>query len=250
MSIDNEQQFESMKAIGAIVANCLELLKARAKPGITTLELDEIAGQFLSEHGAISAPIAVYNFPGHTCLSHELIAAHGVPNETVLREGDLLNIDVSASLNGFFADNGESIVIGSHAKKEFLCESVRKALKAALKTIRVAAPFNNIGKEVEKIARANNLTIIKNLCGHGVGGSIHEAPDYIPSYFDRRDKRRFSENQVVAIEPFLSFGATMVDELKDGWSLAHPKFYTAQREHTIMVTRNQPFIFTKPTRDF
>lgn len=250
MSIDTQQQFESMLEIGRIVANCLELLKARARVGMSTLELDEIAGKFLAAEGAISAPKQCYNFPGNFCLSHELIVAHGIPSDTLLREGDLLNIDVSASLNGFFADNGESIVIGKHAKKEQLCQSVRTALTKALAKVRANSPINVIGSEVEKLARHHSLTVIKNLCGHGVGLSLHEEPELIPSYFDKRDKRRFRENQVVAIEPFLSQGATWVDEAEDGWSLYHPHFYSVQKEHTVMITKNKPFIFTKATKSF
>src|SRR5690606_16892444 len=228
MSIDTEQQFESMKHIGRIVANCLALLKARARVGMTTAELDEIAANFLASHGAVSAPKACYNFPGHVCLSHEYVVAHGVPNQPVLKDGDLLNIDVSASFNGYFADNGESIVIGQNTAKEKLCHAVRQALTQAIRNIRANGPINVIGREVEKVAHAHNLTIIKNLCGHGVGRSLHEEPNYIQSYVDKKDRRRFLENQVVAIEPFLSLGAQWVDEASDGWSLFHPHYYCAQ----------------------
>jgi methionyl aminopeptidase len=252
MSIDTQQQFESMKHIGRIVANCLELLKARARPGMSTLELDEIGAKYLASLGAISAPKACYHFPGSVCLSHEYVVAHGIPNQTVLQKGDLLNIDVSASLNGFFADNGESIVIGKnvHFNKEKLCHGVRWALNQALKKIRSNCSINVIGKEVEKVARTHGLTIIKNLCGHGVGQSLHEEPNFIPSYVDKRDKRRLQENQVLAIEPFLSLGATWVEEAHDGWSLYHPDYYSAQKEHTIMVTKQRPFIFTTPDKAF
>lgn len=250
MSIDSQQQFESMKEIGRIVANCLELLKLRARVGMTTLELDEIAAKYLAHHGAISAPKACYNFPGTVCISHEKAAAHGIPDQTVLRNGDLINIDVSASLNGFFADNGESFVIGKHEQKQQLCRVVKIALHRALKKIRSNRPINIIGQEVEKVARAHNLSIIQNLCGHGVGNSLHEAPDFIPSYYDKRDKRRLSQNMVIAVEPFLSNGATWIEQANDGWTLYHPHFYCVQKEHTVMVTQNGSFIFTQPTGDF
>jgi methionyl aminopeptidase len=251
MSIDQQDDFEGMKRIGTIVANCLALLKAATRPGMTTEELDEMAGRYLENQGAISAPKSVYKFPGFVCLSLEKSAAHGIPDGTKIQEGDLLNIDVSAHKDGFYADNGESIVVGQGApEKQFLCKAVNQALDVALRSARAGAPIASMGKKVEKMARNYGLTVIQNLGGHGIGRSLHEAPEFIPSFHDRRDKRVFSNNQVVAIEPFLSNGATWIEQADDGWTLFHPKYYTAQREHTVMITKNQPFIFTKPDRTF
>ncbi len=251
MSIDNEIQFEKMKEIGAIVANCLEYLKAQARPGITTCELDHMAALFLAQYGAISAPKSEYNFPGHVCFSHEHDVAHGIPNENVLKEGDLLNIDVSASKDGFFADNGESIVIAnSKGQKNILCKHVRKALDIALNSARSGSKINRVGLAVETYAKKNKLTILRDLGGHGVGLSLHEEPEFIGSFCDTKDKRVFRENQVVAIEPFLSNGAHYVDEAGDGWTLYHDLFYSVQKEHTVMVRKGRPYVFTNPTKRF
>ena len=251
MSIDTLEQFENMKKIGRIVANCLEYLKAKATPGMTTLELDFLAQKFLTNAGAISAPKSVYQFPGQTCISVEKAVAHGIPNETILKDGDLINIDVSAHLNGYFADNGESFIVGKpNALKIKLCETVKKCLLVAIDNIKDGVLIRSVGKKIEQIASDNNLTIIKNLGGHGVGRSLHEEPKFIPSYFDLNDKRKFKEKQVIAIEPFVSNGADWILEAKDGWTLYHSHFYTAQKEHTLMVTKKKPFIFTIPDQSY
>lgn len=251
MSIDHPDEFEGMKKIGTIVANCLALLKAKSRVGMYTQELDEMAGKYLESQGAISAPISEYNFPGYVCLSLEKTVAHGVPGDTLIQEGDLLNIDVSAHRNGFFADNGESIVVGKGAaQKEFLCRTVQKALFAALRVAKAGKRISLIGKKIEKFARSNGLTVIRNLGGHGVGYSLHEKPEFIASYYNKKDRRVFEPNQVVAIEPFLSNGATWVEQDEDEWPLYHPKFYCAQKEHTVMISDNKPYIFTQPDTDF
>ncbi len=251
MSIDQQDEFEKMKKIGTIVANCLALLKASARAGMSTKELDDIAGKYLESQGAISAPKSEYNFPGFVCLSLEKTVAHGVPDTTIIQRGDLLNIDVSAHLDGYYADNGESIVIGrGSTQKELLCKSVKKALRAGLRAAKAGCLISQVGKKVERIAKSHGLTVIKNLGGHGVGQSLHEEPEFIASYHNRKDKRVFAPNQVVAIEPFLSNGATWVKQDEDAWPLYHPEFYCAQKEHTVMITKDKPYIFTQPDRSF
>jgi len=251
MSIDNEIQFEKMKEIGAIVANCLEYLKSEARTGITTAELDYLAGIFLNKYGAVSAPKSEYNFPGFVCFSHEHEVAHGIPSKKVLKNGDLLNIDVSASKDGYYADNGESFVVGNVGnKKNHLCKHVKNVLNIALDTARSGVKINRVGLAVEQYAKKNKLTVIRDLGGHGVGNSLHEEPEFIGSFCDPRDKRIFTENLVVAIEPFLSNGAHHINEASDGWTLYHDSFYSVQKEHTLMIRKGKPYIFTRPTMNF
>lgn len=252
MSIDNEIEFEKMQEIGSIVANCLEFLKTKSVEGITTRELDHLAAQFLNKYGAISAPQSSYGFPGHVCISVEHEVAHGIPSDRVLKDGDLINIDVSASKEGFFADNGESFVIGNrNKKKKALCTHVRNALGFALKSARSGQKINRIGLAVEEYAKKNKLTVIRDLGGHGVGRSLHEEPKFIGSFCDTTDNRILNENLVVAIEPFLSNGAHYIDESTDGWTLFHDNYYSVQKEHTVMIRKGKdPFIFTQPTMRF
>jgi methionyl aminopeptidase len=248
MSIETEDQFEAMKAIGAIVANCLAYMKKSARSGMTTAELDELGAQFLKKYGAVSAPRKVYDFPGTTCISVEHEGVHGVPGPKVLADGNLINIDVSAELNGFFADTGGSFVLGQGDKiKTNLCRLTQEALEIALQNVSHGKAINQMGKAVQKFAMQEGLTVIENLGGHGVGRSLHEEPEFIANYYDRKDKRIFKKNSVVAIEPIISNGAKYLVDSGDGWTLHHPSFFTAQFEHTVMVTEGQPYVFTKPT---
>ncbi len=248
MSIETESQFEAMKIIGEIVANCLQVMKSSAQAGMTTAELDEVGRRYLKKHGAHSAPQKIYNFPGTTCISVEHEGVHGVPGTRVLKEGYLVNIDVSAELDGFFADTGGSFVMGEGTvEKNNLCISTQKALKIALNNVSHGKALNQMGKAVETYASWHGLTVIQNLGGHGVGKSLHEDPEFIANFFVKKDKRVFEKNSVVAIEPIISTGAEILVDKGDGWTLHHPKFFTAQFEHTVMVTDGKPYVFTKPT---
>ena len=187
MSIDTDEQFESMKVIGEIVANCLVTMINQARAGMPTLELDAIGAKFLALHGATSAPIKMYDFPGSTCISVEHAGVHGVPNQTVLKEGDLVNIDVSAEKDGFYADTGGSFVIGGGSgEKQNLCVSTRKALKIALENVFHGQPLNQMGKAVQTFAHQQGLTVIENLGGHGVGRSLHEEPEFIANFYQNQ----------------------------------------------------------------
>lgn len=251
MIIENDRQLQAMHRIGAIVANCLELVKARARVGMTSLELDEIAGKYLAEQGAMSAPISCYKFPGHVCISIEREAAHGIPSDRILKDGDLINVDVSAHLDGVFADNGESFILGKGTKtKQTLCLAVKQALALAISAAKDGGLISDLGRAVESVARKKKLTIIQNLGGHGIGKTLHEFPEFIPSFYDPEDKRRFQEGMCIAVEPFISNGGTWVEESDDGWTLFQDKFYAAQKEHTIMVSKTQPIVFTRPTKSF
>jgi len=248
MSIQTENDLIALRKIGKIVAQCLQYMGSKIEPGITTLELDQIGQTFLEKYGARSAPRLVYNFPGTTCISVNEEAAHGIPGARVFKAGDLVNIDVSAELDGYFADTGGSFIIPPESNlKRNLCLATKRALEMALRAAKAGQPLNVIGRAIEKEARMNHLTVIENLGSHGVGRALHEEPDFIPGYFDPKDKRILQENQVITIEPFLSTGATEVFDTGDGWTLATAQgIFTAQYEHTMVITKGKPLIMTLP----
>lgn len=248
MSIENENDLQALQKIGKIVAQCLQYMASKLEPGMTTFELDELGRVFLEKHGARSAPKLVYSFPGSTCISVNEEAAHGIPGRKVLGDGDLVNIDVSAELGGYFADTGGSFIIPPESNiKRNLCLATKRALEMALRATKAGQPLNSIGKAIEKEARRNSLTVIENIGSHGVGRALHEEPDFIPGYYDSKDRRILKENQVITIEPFLSTGATEVFDTGDGWTLATDKRYlTAQYEHTLVITKDKPLIMTLP----
>lgn len=248
MSINSEKDLEGLRKVGRIVARCLQFMQSKLEPGMTTAELDALGSRFLEAHGARSAPKLTYNFPGSTCISVNEEAAHGIPGARVLKAGDLVNIDVSAELDGYFADTGASAIIPPHSRlKEQVCLVARQALEAALVQARSGAKLNQIGRAIESEAKRHGLTVIENLGSHGVGRALHEEPGFIPGYFDPKDRRVLKENQVITIEPFISSGAREVMEKGDGWTLiTDPGVFTAQYEHTIVITKGLPLVMTLP----
>lgn len=246
MSIESERDLIALQKIGRIVAMAREEMLSSVQAGITTAELDRIGKRVLDEHGAVSAPYITYGFPGTTCISVNEVAAHGIPGPRVLKEGDVVNIDVSAELGGYYADTGATTVVGSRSPhKEKLCQSSLRALQQALKKARAGAKVSGIGRAIHNEARKDGFTVIRNLAGHGIGRKLHEMPDGILNYYEPRDNRLLTNGLVLAVETFVSDGAEFVDEGADGWGLLLPdNHYAAQFEHTIVITKDKPLILT------
>ncbi|MBD8026880.1 type I methionyl aminopeptidase [Ureibacillus sp. Re31] len=247
MIVQTKEELEALKKIGRICAEIREAMKAATKPGITTKELDEIAGRMFEEAGAISGPKGEYDFPGYTCISVNHEVAHGIPGSKEIKEGDMVNIDVSGSLNGYFADTGISFVVGSgYPEKEKLCTVAKSAFDRAMTKVKAGSKLNRVGKAVEREARDNGLTVIMNLTGHGIGRSLHEKPDHVLNYYDAWDATIMKEGMVLAVEPFISEKAEHIVEAGDGWTFITPdKSLVAQIEHTVIVTKDKPIIITQ-----
>lgn len=246
MSIGSEKDLLALQNIGKIVGTVREAMIKAIRPGISTKELDELAGQKLADFGARSAPKYEYYFPGHTCISVNDEAAHGIPGRRKLKEGDTVNIDVSAERGGYFADTGASVVVGSAEEiKHKLCECSRNALFKAIQQAKAGAKINRIGKAIASESYNSGFKVIKNLTGHGIGRRLHEEPLNILNYFERWDNQILNAGLVLAIETFVSTGAEYVREEADGWTLKTPdKSLVAQFEHTIVVTEGEPIILT------
>ncbi|XQY91492.1 type I methionyl aminopeptidase [Metabacillus sp. HB246100] len=245
MVAKTEEDFIGLKEIGKIVASIRDELVQRTIPGITTKELDHIARELFEKEGAVSAPKGVYDFPGYTCISVNEEVAHGIPGSRVIHEGDLVNIDVSGSKNGYFADTGISFVVGEGDEVlTHLCNVAKMAFEAGLKKAKPGAKKSGIGKVVFQTARENGLTVIKNLTGHGVGRTIHESPDHIYNYNNTWDNELLKEGMVIAFEPFISTFEEEVFQKEDGWTYATDKSFVAQLEHTIIITKTAPIIVT------
>lgn len=246
MTIESQSDIVALQRVGRIVSIVLHEMLDAIEPGMTTGELDAIGAKLLAGFGARSAPQLAYGFPGATCISVNEEAAHGIPGNRVIAPGDLVNVDVSAELDGYFADNGgTAIVPPANSLKTKLCHATRSALSAALKVARAGQPINQIGNAIQRVANTHQLRVIRNLAGHGVGRAIHEEPEKILGYYDPRDRRVLKEGMVIAIEPFLSTKSRTVFDSGDGWTLVGaPGNLSAQYEHTIIVTRSDPIIVT------
>lgn len=246
MTIGSEEELEKLKAAGRLVARTLKAMGEALEPGVTTRELDQLGRKMLEDAGAKSAPELTYNFPGATCISVGPDVAHGIPDDRRVQAGDLVNIDVSAELDGFFADTGASFAVPPVTPKvEKLCRDGRRAMWAGIRAVRPGAPLNAIGRSIETFADKNGYSLVRNLASHGVGKSLHEEPTELATWYEPGDKRRIVEGSVFTIEPFLSLGADWVEELDDGWTLRPPGGEpTVQYEHTLVATRRGPLVLT------
>ncbi|HEV7690613.1 MAG TPA: type I methionyl aminopeptidase [Hyphomonadaceae bacterium] len=246
MTIDREDQLDGLKHIGRIVARALEAMRAAAEPGMTTAELDQVGADLLELEGAQPAPKLTYGFPGVACISVFPAIAHGIPGEQKLAAGQLINLDVSAEKNGYFADTGASFVLqGQDKRLERLCRDGKRALWTGIRQVKSGARLAAPGEAIEAFARANRYSLIRNLASHGVGGGLHEEPKEIPTWRDPSERRRINEGLVFTLEPFLSMGAEWAVDGDDGWTLyADKPAPTVQYEHTMVATRNGAVITT------
>jgi methionyl aminopeptidase len=245
MTVGSQMDVDGLKEIGRIVALVLQEMKRQAAPGMTTKELDELGGQILADHGAISAPKQFFQFPGHTCISVNHEVAHGIPGKRVLKEGDLINIDVCAEKDGYVADTGHSFQLPPYDEQLLrLCEYTHQTMMKVIGSLKAGVKINEIGRMIQKEAKLGGYSVISDLCSHGVGRAVHEWPQIQPIY-NKRDKRTLREGLVITIEPFLSTGTEDVLMSQDGWTLCAPdRSFVAQHEHTIIITKDKPIILT------
>lgn len=246
MTADSEEDIKALKAIGRICAETLRKMMAAARAGMTTRELDHIGRKLLEAEGARSAPEVAYRYPGATCISVSPVIAHGIPDDHILTDGELIHIDVSAELNGYFADTGASMWIARRSPEVHkLLEATKATLSKAVQVARAGHRLNEIGKTVQQEARKRGYNVIYELTGHGIGRGLHEAPGEVWNFYNPRDHRILKERVVLAIEPFLTTGQGRIREEGDGWSLrTADNALAAQFEHTIIVTKGEPIILT------
>ncbi|SIT02570.1 type I methionyl aminopeptidase [Belliella pelovolcani] len=248
MSITKESELIGMQQVSEVVAYTLKEMKNYAKPGMSTKQLDDFGGKILNDFGANSAPNKTYQFPGWTCISIDQEFCHGIPSPNkILKEGQLINIDVSAELHGFWSDNGCSFVLGEDKfGYQTLVDASKEVLKKAILNIKGGVRIADIGQLIETEAKKRGFKVVKNLTGHGIGRSLHEEPSEIANFADKNNKTRFKKNSVVAIETFISTHSNYAITLDDDWTMVGNKGgYMAQHEHTIIITDSKPIILTE-----
>ncbi|KMK67482.1 type I methionyl aminopeptidase [Puniceibacterium sp. IMCC21224] len=248
MTITKQDELDKLEEIGRIVANTMQAMAKAMTPGMTTRELDEIGRVFLEREGAVSAPQSCYDFPGTTCISVNEEIAHGIPGDRVIARGDLVNIDVSASKDGYFADTGATFRLAPvRASLDRLCRDGHRAMQIGIAQVGSNKSLAGIGAAIGRFAQARDYTLIRNLASHGVGRSLHEYPEEIATWPTQHDKRRINKGLVLTVEPFLSKGGLWAAELDDGWTLySQPSAPVVQYEHTVVATDRRAIILTLP----
>ncbi len=245
MTIDSQEELDALIRAGRVVSEARQAMVEAVFPGTTTGELDAVGRGVFRRHGARSAPRMTYRFPGSTCISINDEAAHGIPSlKRQLRDGDLVNLDVSAELDGYFSDTGISVAVGDTSPIAVrLLEAARLAQSDAMDAAQPGARLRDLGRAVEKRARRHGFRVIKNLNGHGIGRGLHEEPS-VPSVDDGQ-RMILHEGLVLAIEPFLSVSSDHVIDDDDGWTLrTSDGSLVAQFEHSMVVTREGPLVLT------
>lgn len=245
MSIQDEQELAHLKAVGRIVRQVLDAMRAEVRPGVTTLYLDQIGERVMRENGALSAPRKVYKFPGATCISLNDEAVHGIPSERKLKEGDLVKLDVTVEKDGYMADAAETVAVGKVSKQaEELMNCAERAFHKAMLVARSGYRVFEIGKMVEREVRKSGFAVIRELGGHGIGRTIHEQP-HVPNYADPQARQVMKEGLVITVEPIISSGSGRIFTAKDGWTLrTGDQSLSAHYEHTLVVTSGAPILLT------
>jgi methionyl aminopeptidase len=245
MSIETAEELARLRAAGQVVARALKAMRARVRPGVTTGELDEVAGEVFRAAGARSGPQLDYGFPGFTCISVNDEAVHGIPGERVLRDGDLVKLDVTAELDGFYADACVSVPAGRpRPEAARLVRTAQAALADGMAAARAGAPLNAIGKAVESTVRGGGASVCAELLGHGIGRQIHEPPN-VPAVYVPSLSQPLTEGLVLTIEPIISAGSGAIREAGDGWTMCtSDEALSAHAEHTMVITAGAPLVLT------
>jgi len=234
-----------MRAAGTVVRLMIEAMRQAVRPGLTTAELDEVGAGVMREHGAKSAPAMVYNFPGTNCISVNEEAVHGIPGARVLRDGDLVKLDVTVEKDGFMADAAVTVPVGNVSEeKQKLIACAERAFAKAMLVARAGFRVSEIGRVVEREVRRNGFSVIRDLGGHGIGRTIHEPPR-VPNYPDPEARQVLTEGLVITVEPIIAAGSGESFVAADGWTVrtadGRP---SAHHEHTLVVTKGEPILLT------
>ena len=246
LTIHNNEELEGILRVGKVVRSALDTMKQAVKPGITTQALDDLCADVFERDGARSGPQLVYGFPGVACISIDEEAVHGIPRHTrTIRDGDLVKLDVTAELNGYFADAAVTVGVGRvSSRKRRLAGCARSALFNALNVARANRPLNGIGRSIQTEVERQGFSVIPELGGHGVGRTVHEEP-FVPNYYDPWDNRHLWPGLVISIEPVISSGSGESATDSDGWTVKTADGApSAHFEHTVVITPRGPMIVT------
>lgn len=246
ITIKTADEIEKMRVAGCLAAEVLEMIEPHVKAGVTTGELDKICHDYIvNVQQAVPAPLNYHGFPKSTCISVNEVVCHGIPGEKVLKDGDIVNFDITVIKDGYHGDTSKMIIVGKPTiLGERLCRITQESLYLSLKMVKPGVRLREIGKAIQKFAEAEGFSIVREYCGHGIGAEFHEEPQVL--HYDADDGGVIlREGMTFTIEPMINAGKRQVRLMGDGWTVkTKDRSLSAQYEHTILVTADGCEILT------
>lgn len=245
--VKTSAEIEIMRRANRIVAGVLEMLQENMRPGLTTRQMDRWASEYCRDHGAEPAFLGYRGFPGSLCVSINEQIVHGVPSKKVkVREGDIVSVDFGSVFQGFYGDSAITIPVGGlSAQKKRLLKVTREALERGIEQVRIGNRIADISRAIQEYAEEHGYSVVRQFVGHGIGTSLHEAPE-VPNYVQDQATPRIIEGMVLAIEPMINAGTEKVKVLKDGWTvITADRKPSAHFEHSVAASADGPMVLSR-----
>ncbi len=246
---DYKESFEKTRIAGSIAARALDEVLKIIKPGISTSKIDKVCYEFINDHDAYSAPLFYRGFPKSCCTSTNHVVCHGIPSEKILKEGDILNVDVTAFKDGWHGDTSRMFKVGEVSiKAEKLINATYDSMMKAIKIVKEGIHLGDIGSTIQNHVEAQGFSVVQDFCGHGIGQVFHKEPNIL-HYGEKGTGKKIKAGMIFTIEPMINIGNYETKTLNDGWTaVTKDKSLSAQFEHTIGVTNDGYEIFTKSNK--
>ena len=246
MNSNIKESFEKTRTARSIAAGALDEIFKIIKPGITTAQIDNLCYEFINDHGAYSAPLFYRGFPKSCCTSANHVVCHGIPSNKVLKEGDILNVDVTAYKDGWHGDTSRMFEVGNvPVKAKKLIKTTYEAMMKAIKILKEDVQLGDIGSTVQEHVEAQGFSVVQDFCGHGIGQTFHKEPNIL-HYGQKKTGEKIKEGMIFTIEPMINLGLYETKILNDGWTaVTKDKSLSAQFEHTVGITKDGYEIFTQ-----
>ena len=241
IKIKTREEIELMRESALIVSKTLGEVAKEVKPGVTTLQLDKIAEEFIRDHGAIPGFLGLYDFPNTLCMSPNEQVVHGIPNNDPLKEGDIISVDCGALKNGYYGDHAYTFAIGEIAEDtKKLLQITKESLYVGIREFRAGNRVGDVGFAIQNYTEKHGYGVVRELVGHGLGREMHEDPE-MPNYGRRGRGKKFKEGMVVAIEPMINLGTHRIKQFSDGWTIKTEDLKpSAHFEHDIAIVNGKP----------
>ncbi len=245
ITLKTREQIERMRKAGRVTAGALDAVSRAIKVGVTTKELDAIAEDYIRSHGGIPSFKGYNGFPGSICASVNEEVVHGIPSDRKLKEGDIIGVDTGVILDGWQGDSARTFAVGKISDEaQHLIDVTQQSFYQALEVCRQGYRIGDIGHAVQSYAEANGCSVVRDLCGHGIGREMHEDPE-VPNFGRQGRGIRLQKGLAIAIEPMLNYGSWSVRSLSDGWTIVTADgSLSAHYEHTVVITDGEPEILT------